>query len=109
MSIAEELEEAKERMLLAEVTAELADPAYASRSHGRIGTYGWGCRGPLCQLANRDYRRKRYAKMVLKQREKPPKSYEPGEARAYDPLLRAIRAKHWLERKARQDQQPSGV
>lgn len=47
--------------LITEVTCELDDPAWLNRTHGIIGTYNSGCRGPLCQKANRDYARAKYA------------------------------------------------
>ena len=48
--------------LLMEVTAELADPRTLDKTHGLVSTYNAGCRGPLCQKANRDYARTKYAK-----------------------------------------------
>lgn len=36
------------------VEKELADENYITRTHGRGSTYRAGCKGPLCQRANRN-------------------------------------------------------
>lgn len=40
--------------LKALVEKELADENYLTRTHGRGATYRAGCKGPLCQRANRN-------------------------------------------------------
>ena len=37
-----------------DVRAELSDPRFISRKHYARATYALGCRGPLCQKAERD-------------------------------------------------------
>lgn len=43
-----------------EITAELIDPRFSSRTHGKRSTARSGCSGPLCKKIMRDIQRERY-------------------------------------------------
>jgi hypothetical protein len=73
---------------MADVKEELADPRYASRSHGGRSTYALKCRGPLCRYAERFRGRKRNQKKAAQAG----REYVEGPTRKYDrdDLLAAI-------------------
>lgn len=86
--------------LIQEVEAELADGEYSSRTHGKVSTYMWGCRGPLCKKAHRDYRRLQYRKRAA-QLGAVPQEMAPRKERENDALLELLQAKHEQERRGR--------
>lgn len=45
------------KKLVVAIDEEIADPAYAGRTHGNMSGYNAGCRGPMCIKANTDRRK----------------------------------------------------
>lgn len=76
------------------VGEETLDPEYVTRTHGLIGTYMHGCRGPLCRKANRDYRREQYAKRSGGTN----RINSPRSERANDDLLTLLQVQHMTQR-----------
>lgn len=67
--------------IVVQIEQELDDPRWKTRTHGSIGTYVDGCRGPLCRRANRE-------------RTNPTAESVKPKARVNDELLSHILEKH---------------
>lgn len=67
--------------VVVEVMAELSDPSFATRTHGKRSTRNAGCTGPLCKKALRDEARTIQRRIHSRQRNNKSKLQE------LDPLL----------------------
>lgn len=87
-----------------DVKLELLDPRFASRTHGKRGTYAKandgkkGCRGPLCRKSERDDAEAKYIRRQANRGKKVIPGTKNEEARARDELLVRIQAWHEGER-----------
>ena len=75
--------------LAPDVAAELADPHFLTRTHGKKATYQAGCRGPLCRKAERERKRASYRRNKGKVLE-----YPPRHERARDWYLEKVQREH---------------
>lgn len=75
-----------------DVQIELSDPHFYGKTHGKKPTSQAGCHGPLCQKAERDAAKKRYARRKGGE----VKQIKVREPSARDPLLAQIQ--EWHER-----------
>lgn len=97
--------------LPADVLAELTDPKFQHRQHHSRSTSRDGCRGPLCNKAEREYKARRDAKRALEAgrtiKTLPLEKRRPGDIHR-DDLLNEIFAWHMLERSRPKGIGPSG-
>jgi hypothetical protein len=73
-----------------DVQTELSNPFFYGKTHGKKPTSQAGCRGPLCQKAERDAAKARYAK----RKGGNVKQIKVRESSARDPLLTQIQVWH---------------
>lgn len=79
------------------IIAELLDPEYSNRKHGKRSCANAGCGGPLCSKATRDHVRNLYYA-----RNPNPKRPRRGATNPeLDALLDRVMELHWLARDAR--------
>lgn len=81
-----------------DILAELNDPNFATRTHGKRATHSKGCHGPLCRKQERDNTRERHARKQ-KSKGKIVVPRDPGPARERDEFLQRVIDWHHTMRK----------